>query len=421
MRPLRFAMLTTFYPPYNFGGDGIAIERLAKALVRRGHQVTVIHDVDAYRLLTRKPVSPIEAQPAGLEILPLKSGWGPISPMLTHQSGRPMVQGHRIDRTLRDGRFDVVHFHNVSLLGGPGILSAGQGIKVFEAHEHWLVCPSHVLWRHNREACTGRECLRCVLHFHRPPQLWRYSGLLERQLNEIDVFIAKSEFSRRKHAEFGFDRRMEVVPYFLPDDEPVLEPIGDSPHSRPYFLFAGRLERIKGLDDVIPVFGRYPDADLLVAGDGTQDDALRQCARGLPGVRFLGRLSQGELARYSTHALALLVPSVGFETFGIVLIEAFRQGTPVIARRIGPFPEIIERCEGGELFGNLDELESAMRRLQFEPGLRERRARLARRGFLEHWSERAVVPQYLDLVKRVRSEQEKGRQRPVAVPSAVSR
>ena len=54
-RPLRFAFLTTFYPPYNFGGDGIGIERLAHGLVRAGHEVTVIHDADAYETLAPKP------------------------------------------------------------------------------------------------------------------------------------------------------------------------------------------------------------------------------------------------------------------------------------------------------------------------------------------------------------------------------
>ena len=48
---LRFCMLTTFYPPFNFGGDGIGVQRTANALVKRGHQVTVIHDVDAYQWL----------------------------------------------------------------------------------------------------------------------------------------------------------------------------------------------------------------------------------------------------------------------------------------------------------------------------------------------------------------------------------
>ena len=47
MRSLRIAMFTTFYPPYSFGGDAIGIQRMARALVARGHAVTVIHDIDA--------------------------------------------------------------------------------------------------------------------------------------------------------------------------------------------------------------------------------------------------------------------------------------------------------------------------------------------------------------------------------------
>lgn len=402
MTPLRFAMVTTFYPPCNFGGDGIAIQRLSRALVHRGHHVTVIHDLDAYDLLRSGPVPEEEPEMPGVEVRGLRSGLGFVSPFLTHQTGRPLVQGRRIRKLLDDGAFDVVHFHNISLVGGPGVLSAGSGVKVYEAHEHWLVCPTHVLWRHNREACSGRQCLRCVLHYRRPPQLWRYGRSLERQLRHIDVFIAKSEFSRRKHAEFGFTREMEVLPYFLPDDDPAGEPQahGASPHPRPYFLFVGRLERIKGLDDVIPVFEGYEGADLLVAGDGEHGAALQRLGRDIPRVTFLGRLPQEALARYYAHAVALIVPSVGFETFGIVLIEAFRQSLPVIARRIGPFPEIVERCGGGELFSDPHELVAAMRRLQENPDLRRERADRARRGFTEHWSEDAVVPRYLEIVRR---------------------
>ena len=53
MSALRFCMLTTFYPPYAFGGDAIGIQRLSRALVRRGHQVTVVHDAEAVRRTPR--------------------------------------------------------------------------------------------------------------------------------------------------------------------------------------------------------------------------------------------------------------------------------------------------------------------------------------------------------------------------------
>ena len=347
--PLRFAFLTTFYPPYHFGGDAIGIERLARGLVRAGHQVTVIHDVDAFAALHRGPLPDQPDPTPGLDLIGLRSGFGTLSPLLTQQLGRPVLTGPRIRRILDQGRFDVINFHNVSLVGGPGLFKYGSAVKLYMAHEHWLVCPTHVLWRFGREPCPERACLRCQLSYGRPPQWWRSLGTLERALDQVDTFIAMSEFSRRKHAEFGFPRPMEVLPYFLPDEgEPVSAAAEDATvHPRPYFLFVGRLERIKGLQDVIPLFRDYPDADLLVAGDGDYAPDLRQQAEGMPQVRFLGRVDPALLSRYYRNAVALIVPSVCYETFGIILIEAFRQGVPVVARRFGPFPEIVARAGGG--------------------------------------------------------------------------
>src|SRR5439155_5605384 len=164
---------------------------------------------------------------------------------LTQQTGRPVVNGRRIRAILADGKFDVVNFHNVSLIGGPGLFAyGGDAVRIYMAHEHWLVCPTHVLWRHGRERCEQRECLRCCLHYHRPPQLWRYTGFLERQARHIDAFIAMSEFSRQKHREYGFTAEMEVLPYFLPEADGAAPfsrdtgapPTRMTPHDRPYFL-----------------------------------------------------------------------------------------------------------------------------------------------------------------------------------------
>ena len=397
----RFLMITTFYPPFHFGGDAIGIQWLCHALVRRGHHVTVVHDVDAFRMLHKgAPPAPLE-HPEGLEAIGLESPLGRISSLLTQQTGRPIVHGGRIRRIAESGGFDVINYHNISLAGGPGLLSLGRAIKLYMAHEHWLVCPSHVLWRHGRELCTGRQCTRCVLHYRRPPQYWRYTGYLERQLDHVDAFIAMSDFSHRKHREFGFPREMEVLPYCLPDADPrPADGTGDSPHPRPYFLFVGRLEKIKGLDDVIPRFAANEKADLLIAGDGEYESALREKAAGSPRIRFLGRVEPDLLRRYYDHAIALVVPSVCYETFGIILIEAFRQGTPVVARRLGPLPEIVNRAGAGELFSDQEELTRAIDRFTLEPDLRRRYSEAGRKAFREYWSESAVVPLYIDIVRR---------------------
>ena len=99
-----------------------------------------------------------------------------------------------------------------------------------------------------------------------------------------------------------------------------------------------------------------------------------------------------------------------FETFGIILIEAFRQGTPVIARRIGPFPEIVERAGGGLSSRRAEELIEAMGRIQADGSLRASLSEAAARGFREHWSERAVLPRYLEVVQRAARSRETQRQ-----------
>jgi glycosyltransferase involved in cell wall biosynthesis len=394
MNALRIAMLTTFYPPFSFGGDALGVQRLARALARKGHNVTVIHDIDAYHTLSTSTPSLIEAED-DIEVVGLSSRVGYLSSVLTHQLGRPVIHGANLEKILAPGAHDIIWFHNISLVGGPGLLSYGDGLKIYEAHEHWLVCPSHVLWRHNRELCDGRQCLRCVLHYRRPPQVWRYFGLLDRQLKNVDTFIAKSEFSRRKHKEFGFPRAMQVVPYFLPEAAVSDSRDSGTPHDRPYFLFVGRLEKIKGLDEVIGAFTNYPAADLLIVGSGEYEDELRKQAKGISNIHFVGRLVPDALSRYYRNAIALIVPSVCFETFGIILIESFRQGTPVIARDIGPFGEIVNRCDGGLLFSDSEGLLSSMSRLQGEPAYRENMAKSAKTGFERFWSEQIVLDQYL--------------------------
>ncbi len=390
-------MVTTFYPPLSFGGDGQYVRRLAHSLARRGHPVDIIHDADAYRLLSGGADPQPTAEPPGVTVHTLRSATPALSCLATHQLGRPLVHAARIRKILsRD--FDVIHFHNVSLVGGPGVLSYGTAVKLYTAHEHWLVCPMHTLWRHGREICTGRECLRCAFAYRRPPQLWRAGNLLARQAQHIDTFIALSRFSADKHAEFGFGPPMTVLPSFLPD-----VPAEDVPSlalgARPYFLFVGRLERIKGLQDVIPAFDEASPADLLIAGAGTYEPELRALASGRANIRFLGYQTPDRLRVLYRGARALITPSICYEVFPLVVLEAFQQGIPIIARRLGPYPEIVEASGGGLLFADRRELEAAIHSLMFDTPGRAAMAEAAHRAFRTKWSEGVALTAYLNLVR----------------------
>lgn len=401
MSGLRVCMVTTFYPPHSFGGDGIAVQALSRALARRGHQVSVICDEDAYRTLRVGDVAPATVESDGVTVHRLRSRVGPLSLLLTQQSGRPLVHGRAIRRILAEGEFDVVHFHNVSLVGGPAVLGYPDALTLYTAHEHWLVCPMHVLWKNRREPCDSKDCLRCSLAHRRPPQLWRDSAWYERQLGQVDAFIAQSEFSRRKHIEFGFPFSMELLPPFLPDRERPAPRADGSDRARPYFLYVGRLEPLKGLDDVIPLFAHGDGPDLVIAGEGSSREELTRLAGGSARVRFVGWQSREQLDVLYAGAVGAIVPSIGYETFGLTVIEAFSRGVPVLARRSGPLPELIDGCGAGETFTTADELRVALARLLDDPSRRAMQGQVGYEGFSVRYSESAVVPQYLALLERV--------------------
>lgn len=399
MSRLKVALINTFYPPYNFGGDGVYVRRLAHALAKTGCDVHVLHDTATYKALAPKPLGPLEPldEPPGVTVHRLESPLGAAAALITHQTGRPIANRRALERFF-DRDFDVVHFHNISTIGGPGIMSMGSGIRLYTAHEHWLVCPTHVLWRHARELCDGRECVKCQLIHRRPPQFWRYTNYLERQARHIDAFIALSRSSADNHRAFGFPFEMRVLPSFLPDVEIPRSENFHAKSMRPYALFVGRLETIKGLQDIIPIFRRQEEIDLLVVGDGDIRADLEAMALGASRIRFLGRLPPEELGPLYAGAIAVILPSLCYEVFPLVALEAFRAATPIVARNLGPFPEIISKSGAGFLFDRPDEAMEAVVRLARDDNLRSRLGQFGRTSFEAVWSEKAALSAYFNLI-----------------------
>ncbi len=407
-------MITTFYPPYSFGGDGVFVQRLSHELGRRGHEVEVIHCIDSYRLLDgARPAPETGRQPCSpnVTVHGLRGRGGSLAPMLTHQLGRPLVHAARIREILARG-FDVINYHNVSLVGGPGILAWGQALKLYTLHEYWLVCPTHVLFQDRRAACTEPHCLRCTLTYRRPPQFWRHTGALSRGVRHVDCFIAATRFALEQHERMGRPLRGVVIPHFAPwSDEPRALPREETPGSRSdpteagrkgirpgYFLFVGRLERLKGLQTILPILRRRRDLRLVIAGTGSYERVLRGLARGCENVQFLGAVGGEALRRLYSEAVALLVPSLAYEICPLVILEAFSQGTPVIARRIGGLPELVEAGARGETFATSEEAETAMDRLQNDLPYRSLLGRACLESCRLEYSLQSYVAKYLQLV-----------------------
>ena len=297
----------------------------------------MFHCVDAFNAVRGDhPHRPYEP-PAGLHIHPLKSRFGVLSPIASQMTGRPWFKTKALAAELEKVDTDVVHFHNISLVGGPNVLRMGsQSVRLMTAHEHWLICPMHLLWKYDRKPCDKAECVRCTLAGRRPPQLWRQTGAIGRGIEELDALIFPSRHALEEHRRRGITGPMMHLPYFLPDDwskgmedEPMPEA------DRPYLAAAGRLVRMKGFQRLISVMKYLPEVDLKIAGTGPYERRFAPMANGLSNIQFVGLLGGEPLARLFQGARGVVVPSLFPETFGYVVLEAFAVRTPVVVHQLG--------------------------------------------------------------------------------------
>lgn len=168
---------------------------------------------------------------------------------------------------------------------------------------------------------------------------------------------------------------------------------------KPYFLFVGRLEKVKGLQTVIPVFQQYLKAQLLIAGTGRYEHRLHRLAGGCDNIVFLGHQKGIQLQTLYRQAIAVIVPSIIFDVFPTVIIEAFMNSTPVIVRNLGGMPESVEHSGGGFVYETNEQLLAAMNQLVLDPGLRRDLGNLGYKAFLEKWTTEAYLDSYLQLIK----------------------
>ena len=405
-RSLRFCMITTFYPPYNFGGDGISVHQLSNELARRGHQVEVIHCIDAYRFLAGKEPEATYDDHPNVKVHGLKSRFGFLSPLATQQTGFPFFKLARIKQILKKS-FDVIHYHNISLVGGPKILEYGQGIKLYTIHDYWLICPTHVLFKFNRAACMSPHCFLCNFAYKRPPQWWRHFGLLKAAIKHVDAFLAFSCFCKNIHHRMGFNANIVHMPNFVSLAESVLSKskgIVSEVSKKPYFLFVGRLEKLKGVQTLIPVFRHYHKAHLLIAGTGSYERRLKQLARGCTNIRFLGYQSDRQLQVLYRQAVAVIIPSQCFDIATLVNIEAFREQTPVIVRNLGGIPEIVEESGGEFIYETEEELVVAMDQILANPSYRRELGIRGYKVYRERRTPESYLKRYFALIHEIASD-----------------
>jgi len=398
MKPLRFCMVTTFYPPYHFGGDAIFVRGLSRVLTAQGHSVEVVHCEDAYRLRGQPPV---DQKPPDDKIIVhrLHSRLGALSPLITQQTGRPGVK-HAALRRILDQPFDVIHFHNISLIGGPHVLTMGHApVKLYTLHEHWLVCPMHVLWKNGKQACDKPQCIRCCLRSGTPPQLWRYTGMVNRCLRQVDALLSPSEFTAQRHREGGIVCPIHVLPTFATIRAPAHSDAALS--SRPHFVFVGRMKLSKGVLELAEQFRMLPQYDLTIAGEGELLEVLRHDFADCAHIRLLGDVPPERVTQLFQQATAVIFPFVGPEVFPLVVLEAMACGAPVIVREAGGSAEAVHDTGGGVVYRTSNELRQAVQRMAEDQAWRDSLASKALIGHQQRYTAEVHMAEYHRLIQAI--------------------
>lgn len=270
------------------------------------------------------------------------------------------LMAQEVEKIIDRERPDLVHTHNLqgfSVATWKAVKKKGLPL-IHTVHDYHLLCPANTMYRRGMN-CVA-PCWSCALFSHPKKRL---SGLVDRV-----VSVSKFLLDRHTNAHYFSGARCSVIINYAPESQ---EPAGFTPGDQVRFGFLGQLTPYKGIEILLNVFsGIVPGAaSLSVAGTGKGDyvNFLRQQYEG-PHIHFLGLVSPRELF---DRIDVLIVPSLWHEALGLVILEAYSFGVPVIAARRGGIPEVVDEGKTGFLFepSQSEELREKIARFLRQPEL----------------------------------------------------
>lgn len=279
------------------------------------------------------------------------------------------IQTYReVRKIIREEHIDIVHVHNTLMMVSPSVFYAAfsSGVPVVQTlHNFRMLCPAGSFFRdnviceecveHGMGCAVKHKCYRnsklqtmvstAILKIH------RFLGTYYR-VN----FICLTEFNRNKllsslnpEKKIVDPRRVYIKPNFTFAEGII--PVERQPEEE-YFLFAGRVEALKGIDIAIRAFEKLPDENLYIAGSGPMLEEMEAYVEEhhMNNVKFLGYLQKEEMTEKFYHAKAVIMTSQCYEAFAMTIAEAYSYGVPVIAGRVGNMEGMVKEGVTGVKF-----------------------------------------------------------------------
>jgi len=350
---MKICTITYAHSPSNIGGADLYAEKISKQLSKRGHDVFSIsarptfekslsYSLEAngnYRVYWFYPLNISTFHNVAKKSALVQGIWRILDLWNIHSY-------YVIKKILKKEKPDIVHIHTPVGLS-PSVFKAVKSLGiplVFTLHDYYLICPRIGLLHASGEICTKPKTL-CKI----------YSKINKKLVGDaLDVVIAPSKFVMDMHVDNGLFNKSEkiILPHGIENN--IINLIIDSHAKRNCIdlLYVGSLAKHKGVHILIEAFKQVPQKDmrLNIVGRGIYDKELKKLAKGDERIFFHGRVSDEELGNYYKQADFLVMPSIWHETFGLVVLESFSYGTPVIGSKIGAIPELIKDGYNGYLF-----------------------------------------------------------------------
>ncbi|MFZ5918193.1 MAG: glycosyltransferase family 4 protein [Chloroflexota bacterium] len=378
--------------PYDFarpGGVATHINALSREFRARGHDVRII--------------APCSSNDAPLPYIIKASGSVQAisyAGTVARISLSPRMY-HRVKRILAQEQFDVIHLHEP--------LTPGLTLAVLR---HLGVCPESLV--------VGT--FHAYQEAHKGYALGK--PLFRRIIRRLDGRIAVSEAARDYAARY-FPGEYAIIPNGIDPERfgsAAVQPLAAFSDDRPNVLFVGRLEQRKGLAYLLRAFARVqsfaPQTRLLVVGASERDEQALYVALsrelGLRHVHFVGQVSDDDLPRYYRSSHLFCAPSIGFESFGLVLLEAMAAGVPVIATDIRGYRSVVGNSGAGLLVPPKDAaaLAQAIIQLLQDPRRRQDMAQQGRaRSLAYNWPH--IADRILSFYRRLRLQRDVARRQEI--------
>lgn len=334
---MKICLINNLYPPYARGGAEKVTAALASSYRAGGHEVFII---------TTAPEKYSEPEGSDIRVFRLKSdfynlGFLPVWRRFFWHIGNLLSakKYKQIKDILAQEKPGLVMTHNLMGIS----LQAARAIRRLKiTHHHFLhdiqlLHPSGLL-------IFGRE--KMIDSW--PARI--YQSLTNLLIGSPALVISPSRWLLLEHQRRGFFKGCPAEIKRLEDIFSVSFPAPRPAAPLRRLFFAGQIEAHKGIFFLIEAFKSQAGADfhLRIAGDGSGIEQAKQQADSDPRIAFLGKLDQAGLAAEFAAADALVMPSLCYENYPLIIIEARAAGLPVVAAKLGGIPEAIG--PGDQLF-----------------------------------------------------------------------